>query len=49
MTAILLDGKQLAKQIETELNQRVQALVAKTGRTPILATILVGDDPASAT
>ncbi len=49
MTAILLDGKQLAKQIETELNQRVQTLVEKTGRIPILATILVGGDPASAT
>lgn len=49
MSAMLLDGKALAKQIETELSQRVQALVEKTGRTPILATILVGDDPASAT
>lgn len=28
---------------------RVEALKAKTGRTPILATILVGDDGASAT
>lgn len=49
MSALVLDGKALAKKTETELSQRVAALKAKTGRTPILATILVGDDPASAT
>lgn len=47
--ATRLDGKALAKQIEQDLSQRVAALVEQTGRTPILATILVGDDPASAT
>lgn len=47
--AILLDGKALATSVENELRTRVDALKAKTGRTPILATILVGDDPASAT
>jgi methylenetetrahydrofolate dehydrogenase (NADP+) / methenyltetrahydrofolate cyclohydrolase len=50
MAAIVLDGKTLARQIETELSARVQAIKQKTnGVTPILATILVGDDPASAT
>lgn len=49
MSALVLDGKALAQKTETELSQRVAALKAKTGRTPILATILVGDDPASAT
>lgn len=49
MTAQLLDGKALAKQTEQELAQRVLDLKARSGRTPILATILVGDDPASAT
>ncbi len=49
MSALVLDGKALAKKTETELNQRVAALKEKTGSTPILATILVGDDPASAT
>ena len=48
-TATRLDGRALAKEIETDLSQRVAALIEKTGRTPILATILVGDDPASAT
>lgn len=47
--AKLLDGKALATKIENNLKERVQALKDKTGRTPILATILVGDDPASAT
>ncbi len=46
----LLDGKYLAKQLETDLAIRVEALKKKNqGRIPILATILVGDDPASAT
>ena len=47
--ALILDGKALAKSIEDELSARVANLKQKTGRTPILATILVGDDPASAT
>ncbi|MGS2722270.1 bifunctional methylenetetrahydrofolate dehydrogenase/methenyltetrahydrofolate cyclohydrolase FolD [Porticoccus sp. GXU_MW_L64] len=49
MTALVLDGKAVAKQTETELSERVAALKAKGGDTPILATILVGADPASAT
>jgi methylenetetrahydrofolate dehydrogenase (NADP+)/methenyltetrahydrofolate cyclohydrolase len=50
MTAIVLDGKALAQQMEAELTVRVQKLKHTTqGKTPILATILVGDDPASAT
>lgn len=49
MTAKVLDGKAYATQMETELAERVATLKQMTGRTPILATILVGDDPASAT
>jgi methylenetetrahydrofolate dehydrogenase (NADP+)/methenyltetrahydrofolate cyclohydrolase len=50
MTARILDGKALAAQSEQELRQRVAQLKQKSGgKTPILATILVGDDPASAT
>jgi methylenetetrahydrofolate dehydrogenase (NADP+)/methenyltetrahydrofolate cyclohydrolase len=50
MSALVLDGKALAAKTEAELLQRVEAMKAKSsGRTPILATILVGDDPASAT
>jgi methylenetetrahydrofolate dehydrogenase (NADP+)/methenyltetrahydrofolate cyclohydrolase len=48
--ALVLDGKALAAQTEQQLSQRVEALKNKSGgRTPILATILVGADPASAT
>nr|WP_313378592.1 bifunctional methylenetetrahydrofolate dehydrogenase/methenyltetrahydrofolate cyclohydrolase FolD [Moraxella sp.] len=49
MTATVLDGKAYAKQMEAELAERVAKLKQHSGRTPILATILVGDDPASAT
>ena len=48
-SATVLDGKSLAKQIEEQLRTRVEAIKDKTGRTPSLATILVGADPASAT
>ncbi len=49
MSVLLLDGKALSLKIEAELAERVSRIKAKSGRTPILATILVGDDPASAT
>ena len=50
MPALVLDGKSLSKEIEASLATRVEAIKAKSGgRTPILATILVGEDPASAT
>ncbi len=50
MSALILDGKALAKKTEEELTERVDALKQKSGgQTPILATILVGADPASAT
>ncbi len=47
---IVLDGKTLAKATEAELAQRVARVVERSdGALPVLATILVGDDPASAT
>ncbi|WP_075187400.1 bifunctional methylenetetrahydrofolate dehydrogenase/methenyltetrahydrofolate cyclohydrolase FolD [Teredinibacter haidensis] len=49
MPALLLDGKALAQKTESELAERVKALKQTTSSAPILATILVGDDPASAT
>jgi methylenetetrahydrofolate dehydrogenase (NADP+) / methenyltetrahydrofolate cyclohydrolase len=49
MTALILDGKALAQKTEAELSRRVAAIKTSTSATPILATILVGDDPASAT
>jgi methylenetetrahydrofolate dehydrogenase (NADP+)/methenyltetrahydrofolate cyclohydrolase len=44
-----LDGKALAGKIEGELSLRVQNVKKKCGSSPILATILLGDDPSSAT
>ena len=50
MNPLILDGKSLAKNIEQTLAERTSALLSHApGRTPILATILVGNDPASAT
>lgn len=46
---VLLDGTKVAQSILEATKQRVQALVDKGAPTPCLATILVGDDPASVT
>jgi methylenetetrahydrofolate dehydrogenase (NADP+)/methenyltetrahydrofolate cyclohydrolase len=47
VTARVLDGKAVAKQIFQEVSQAVSARVAAGGSRPKLATVLVGDDPAS--
>ena len=50
MPAIVLDGKSLAAESEADLLSRVERLKQQSaGKAPILATLLVGDDPASAT
>jgi methylenetetrahydrofolate dehydrogenase (NADP+) / methenyltetrahydrofolate cyclohydrolase len=50
MAGTVLDGKALAKHIEATLSERVQRFKDLSyGVIPTLATILVGDDPASAT
>ena len=50
MTALILDGKALSLKSEADLSSRVAAIKEKNnGQAPILATILVGADPASAT
>ncbi|MGB6134480.1 MAG: bifunctional methylenetetrahydrofolate dehydrogenase/methenyltetrahydrofolate cyclohydrolase FolD [Acidobacteriaceae bacterium] len=50
MAGLILDGKAYAKELEAELTQRVaRVMQARGGEPPTLATILVGDDPASAT
>ena len=48
MVAQILDGKKLASDSEKEILESVSALKEK-GIIPTLATILVGDDPASET
>lgn len=47
MTATIIDGKAAATRVRAEVASEVERLVAETGRRPGLATILVGDDPAS--
>ena len=47
MAARLIDGKALALQVREGLIAQSAAVLAKTGMKPGLATILVGDDPAS--
>jgi len=46
MTAQLIDGNALSKQLRTEVAQRAAALSAR-GTKPGLAVVLVGDNPAS--
>ena len=48
MSARLIDGKAVAAALRAELAEDVKAFVAAHGRPPGLATVLVGDDPASA-
>ena len=48
MSAIILDGKELSKISEESIKKKVQELSSKNIK-PTLATILVGNDPASET
>jgi methylenetetrahydrofolate dehydrogenase (NADP+)/methenyltetrahydrofolate cyclohydrolase len=48
MTATLIDGKAVAQQVRTEVREEIATWIAGGGRRPGLATVLVGDDPASA-
>ena len=45
----ILDGKKVSKETEEILKIRVDKIKARKGTVPTLATILVGNDPASAT
>ena len=47
MTAIVIDGKQVAAGIRNALHARVEDWVARGGRRPGLAVVLVGEDAAS--
>jgi methylenetetrahydrofolate dehydrogenase (NADP+)/methenyltetrahydrofolate cyclohydrolase len=48
MTAELIDGKAFAAALRARIAAQVPAFLAATGRTPGLAVVLVGEDPASA-
>ena len=47
MTARILDGKALSKEIRAEIAEQTGAFTKETGVVPCLAAVLVGEDPAS--
>jgi methylenetetrahydrofolate dehydrogenase (NADP+)/methenyltetrahydrofolate cyclohydrolase len=48
VSAKIIDGKAAAAEVRADVAKQVAALRERTGRAPGLATVLVGDDPASA-
>jgi methylenetetrahydrofolate dehydrogenase (NADP+)/methenyltetrahydrofolate cyclohydrolase len=46
--AQIIDGKAIAAKVRQEVARDVESFTARTGRRPGLATILIGEDPASA-
>ena len=48
MAAKIIDGKAVAAAVRARGRDEVAAFAAEHGRAPGLATVLVGDDPASA-
>jgi methylenetetrahydrofolate dehydrogenase (NADP+)/methenyltetrahydrofolate cyclohydrolase len=47
MTARIIDGKQVSQEVRDRVAIDVAAFVSDSGRVPTLATVLVGEDPAS--
>lgn len=48
VSASIIDGKAIAASVRAQVAKDVQAFERRTGRVPGLATVLVGEDPASA-
>jgi methylenetetrahydrofolate dehydrogenase (NADP+) / methenyltetrahydrofolate cyclohydrolase len=48
VSARIIDGKAVAARVRAEVAEQVKAFRQQTGRAPGLATVLVGEDPASA-
>jgi methylenetetrahydrofolate dehydrogenase (NADP+)/methenyltetrahydrofolate cyclohydrolase len=48
VAATVIDGKAVAASVRERVRQEVEELTGEIGRPPGLATVLVGDDPASA-
>ena len=48
MSATVIDGKAVAARLRAQVAEEVDAFTSETGRSPGLATVLVGDDPGSA-
>ncbi len=47
MTAQIIDGRAIAAEVKAEVRRGVDSLVARGGRRPGLAVVMVGDNPAS--
>jgi len=47
VTAVLLNGKELAREIQSEISDEVVEFLQNNATTPCLAAVLVGEDPAS--
>jgi methylenetetrahydrofolate dehydrogenase (NADP+)/methenyltetrahydrofolate cyclohydrolase len=48
VSAQIIDGKAIAASVRADVAEQVRAFREQTGRVPGLATVLVGEDPASA-
>jgi len=48
MSATIIDGKTISARVRAQVAEDVRAFIERTGRTPGLATVLVGEDPGSA-
>src|SRR4051812_7706108 len=48
MAATIIDGRAVAARLRAQVAEDVAAFTAEHGRPPGLATVLIGDDPASA-
>jgi methylenetetrahydrofolate dehydrogenase (NADP+)/methenyltetrahydrofolate cyclohydrolase len=47
MSARIIDGKAVAAKVRARVAGEVSAFETENGRTPVLVTVIVGDDPAS--
>jgi methylenetetrahydrofolate dehydrogenase (NADP+) / methenyltetrahydrofolate cyclohydrolase len=48
MSATIIDGRAIAARVRADVAREVEVFTREAGRPPGLATVLVGDDPASA-
>jgi methylenetetrahydrofolate dehydrogenase (NADP+)/methenyltetrahydrofolate cyclohydrolase len=48
VSATIIDGRAIAQRLREQVASDVQSFAAEHGRPPGLATVLIGDDPASA-
>ena len=47
MSATIIDGRAIAARVRADVAREVEVFTREYGRPPGLATVLVGDDPAS--